>query len=404
MKDDIFQKGSIVLLDRVGYAFYKNSGSNYLTNCGYKVRLITSIDKIHEAFGPELEAVVALPKDYNVDYINHARFLYNLNDIKADTIIAITERHLLAAAKLRDEFSCPGLSVSQILLFRDKVLMKDHLISHGILTPEYSKYSYKSACHLLNKHKKIVLKPRLGAGSKGVMIIEDKEELSAADEMLKSLIDEYEVEEFIHGKLYHIDSVVSNGKVIAATAGISMDPPSNFETSSPYYDVSISDGKLSEKLLAFNSTVISCYPFFSGVTHHEVFVNDCGLYFCEIGARAGGGGVIACFNKRTGINLDEVALSSQIDGSIPLEIEVSNIMTGYVMIYGTEGQTAPRIKKYNKPWVIEHQITVSPGDVLKKPNDWSDVVSIISVEGNNPTQILSRLNEAFIFVSSQFRS
>ncbi|MBK0123588.1 ATP-grasp domain-containing protein [Pantoea sp. S61] len=404
MKEENFQRGSIVLLDRVGYAFYKNSGSNYLTNCGYKVRLITSIDKIHEAIGPELEAVVALPKSYSRDYINHARSLYKINEVKADTIIAITERHLLAAANLRNEFDCPGLSVGQTLLFRDKVLMKDHLTSHGILTPQYSKYSYESALYLLSKHKKIVLKPRLGAGSQGVMIIEDKEELRYVENSIEFLIDEYEVEEFIPGKLYHIDSVVSNGKVIAATAGISIDPPSNFETSTPYYDVSLNNGELLDRLLDFNSKVVSCYPFFSGVTHHEVFVNDQGLYFCEIGARAGGGGVIACFNRRTGINLDEVVLSSQIDGSIPLEIDVADIMTGYVMIYGSEGKNAPCIKKYEMPWVIEHQINVSPGEILKKPKDWSDVVSIISVEGENHSQILSRLNEAFNFVNSQFIS
>lgn len=402
MKDYNFHKGTIVLLDRVGYAFYKNSGSNYLTNCGYKVRLVTSIDKVHEAIGPELDAVVALPKSYSQDYIEHARYLYNVNDEKADTFIAITERHLLIAANLRAEFQCPGLSIGQTLLFRDKVLMKDHLAKNGILTPEYYTYSYEAASNLLSKYHKIVLKPRLGAGSKGVMIVEDKEELNYLDLDEKFELEEYEVEQFIPGKLYHIDSVVKDGKVVAATAGISIDSPSNFETSKPYYDVSLSKGGLLTQLLEFNSKVISCYPFFSGVTHHEVFVNDHGIYFCEIGARAGGGGVIACFYRRTGINLDEVALSAQIDGCVPSEIDVVDIMTGYVMIYGSEGEIAPLIEKYDMPWVIEHQVTISPGAVLDKPKDWSEVISIISVEGESQSQILSRLNDAVAFVNSHF--
>ncbi len=330
--------------------------------------------------------------------------MFNLNGVPAQRIVAVTERYLIHAAKLREELSLPGMTLAETLPFRDKVLMKEVVAAGGLRVPEFAEYTPQAARDLLSRHERVVAKPRLGAGSKGIVFLDDVQDADTFERRYKDDLPDYEVEEFISGRLFHIDSVVDCGKVVAATAGLSIDPPSNFETSQPYRDVSIEPSDLLDELLEFNTRVMAQFPAFRGVTHLEVFKAADGICFCEIGARAGGGGIIASFQYRTGYSLDEIVLQSHLEGAVPASIKVSDAMTGYVMIYGTPGQLIGDIRPPDAPWVIEAQILAKPGEILGVPQDWSDAACIISVTGSNAVEVVERLEMTIEQISSQVTS
>jgi hypothetical protein len=125
--------------------------------------------------------------------------------------------------------------------------------------PEFAVFDEQVARKLLRAHGAVVVKPRTGAGSEHVSVIRSEHDpqklvLRASDPAA------LEVEEFIDGPLFHVDSVVEHGRVVAATAGRYMDPTTSYQQSRPLRGVAVPRGRVLEELLAFNERVVACYP------------------------------------------------------------------------------------------------------------------------------------------------
>lgn len=392
----------IVVVDRIGYGFYRLAdGTPFLSADEFEVRLVTRMDKLAEAIGEELSAVAAVPRGDHAAFREAARLLHGIGGHPAARIVAITERYLLPVAELREELNLPGMSVAQTLLFRDKVRMKTHLLQRGLRVPVFAPYSRETALQLLDRFGAIVVKPRLGASTVGVSVIRNADALHGHEMAHRGQEDEFEVEEFIDGTLYHIDCVVDRGRVIAATAGRSVDPTNNYVLTRPYRDVGVAAGHDLDALLAFNAAVAAAFPDFRGVFHHEVFATPQEIVFCEVGARAGGGGIIAGFAARTGQNLDNIVLKAQLLDRVPSEIAVHERLTGYVMLYSHAGRLVSMPPAPTEPWVIEAQILASPGDVRGPSADWSDAVVIVTVGGETESDVMNRLDTVIAAMTPQ---
>jgi hypothetical protein len=387
----------VIVLDSRGYAFYQDHhGQSFLPASRYAVRLVTDISKVDQSRAPELQAVVAVRGDdgKNGDaYAQAARFLYSFGGQPATRLAATTERLMLPAASLREELGLAGQAVSQAVLFRDKVLMKQHLRAAGFRVPDFAAFSEAVARRLLRAHPALVVKPRSGAASESVFVVRGAADLAAFTGSHAGSLEAFEVEEHIDGTLFHIDSVVRDGKIVAATAGCYLDETSCYRTLEPCRSVAVPDGPLLDELLDFNQGVISCYQGFTGVTHHEVFVTGDGCCLCEIAARAGGGGVAAGFWSRTGVNLHQVAVQAQTQDSVPSAIEVARHLTGWVLIHAGPGILLEPIVVPDEPWVVEARILARPGSPLSAPTSCNNCVAVVTVRGDTEAEVASRLAE-----------
>ncbi len=382
----------VILLDRIGLSFYQDAqGRKFLPADRYAVRLVTTLEKASEAVGPELESVVAVPRYDEPALADAVRFQASFGGTRPVRLVAVTERILLLAAQLREELGIPGQSVDETLLFRDKIMMKEHLRDRGIRVPEFAPFSVAAAVDLLRTHGRVVAKPRLGAGAVDVTILTTAGEVGGFAESFRDRLEEFEVEQFIDGELFHVDSVVQDAKVVVAVAARYLDPTTSYLTLAPSRDISVPPGQLLDRLLDFNQRVIACYPEFTGVTHHEMFVAGDEIYFCEIGARAGGGGVIAAFLSRTGINLDEAVVQAQLHGTVPTSRPPAEHYTGFVVIYCGPGVLREPVRVPEEPWILEAQILAEPGDLLSAPANCNDAIAIVSVRGDSEQEVLDRL-------------
>ena len=213
----------VIVLDSRGYAFYRDHrGRSFLPADRYTVRLVTDIAKVGQAQAAELEAVVGVEGDdgRNVGaYLRAARFLHSSGGRPAARLVAVTERLMLPAARLRQELGLPGgPAVRQTILFRDKVLMKEHLRAAGIRVPDFAPFSEAAAGALLRAHPAAVAKPRAGAATENVFIMRSAADVAAFAAAHAGNLGEFEAEEHIDGPMFHVDSVVRDGKVVAATA------------------------------------------------------------------------------------------------------------------------------------------------------------------------------------------
>lgn len=73
-----------------------------------------------------------------------------------------------------------------------------------------------------------------------------------------------------------------------------VDSATSYADAVPCRDLNVGSGQTRDDLLAFNAALIRCFPWFSGVAHHEMFIDGTGnVVFFEIAGRPGGGVILA---------------------------------------------------------------------------------------------------------------
>lgn len=184
-------------------------------------------------------------------------------------------------------------SVEKAYLFRNKTTMKEHLSKFNIRIPKYKKLEPTDKYEDLAKSFDVpfVVKPVDSAASFGFLKVTNQEEF---DEYMKEAdfnANEYGVEEFITGKLYHVDCVVYNGKMIAALPHVYTIPLAEYKLSKPIASLWMHKDEFPEEvanLMKFNEEVIAAFDT-DGVFHQEMFINDKGeAIFLEIACRQAG--------------------------------------------------------------------------------------------------------------------
>ncbi|QXJ25866.1 ATP-grasp domain-containing protein [Actinomadura graeca] len=384
----------VVLLDRFGYrSYHRRDGTPFLPCDQYSVRLVTDVGKLDEAKGPEIESVLGIRLDEETSRCA-AAFQCNNGAAAAAGLVAISEVHLLLGAQLRQELGLTGPHVPDVLPFRDKIIMKQHLRDQGIRVPDFMPFDRRAARSLLQTHRRLFVKPRLGAGSMDVTVLASQEDIEQLARNRPAAAQELDIEEYIDGQLFHIDSVVDHGRVVAATAGRTIDPTTSYQGLQPCRDVGVAEGPELDTLLAFNEAVLSCHPTFSGVTHHEVFLARGEPVFCEIAARPGGGGVVPGFHSRTGANLNEITVHAQLGAPVPSQLEIAEHLTGYVMIYSDSGAQHALPALAGEPWVIDTRISTNHNQERNAPGDWGDAAVVLTVRGETEQQVTLRLDQA----------
>ncbi|HEX3479340.1 MAG TPA: hypothetical protein VHT91_30160 [Kofleriaceae bacterium] len=384
-------KQTVLLIDRIGYSHYRRpDGRSFFED--YEVVVLTDRAKLSQVRGGEILAAVGIDIDDVALLESAARLLHER--FRVDRIVAVSERLLLPAARLREALGVPGMGSADTRIFRHKLRMKEHLIAHGVRVPDFAPFTVAHAVTLLEKYPRIVLKPVDGMSSIGVFVLDSEASVRRLAQERPDLNEEtYDVEQHIDGMLYHIDTVVSAGTPTAVNVSCLVDPTTSFTTLAPSRSVNLADGPEREALIAFNRQVLACYPWYSGVTHHEVFLDRAGRpVFCEIAARPGGGGIIAGFQHRTGINLDEAAVMAQLTGEVPKPTADRTDLTGFVMVYGQPGPLRALPERPDEPWILEFDTLRKVGDVLAAPTRWAEAVVLVAVTGRTEHEVTERLD------------
>ena len=135
------------------------------------------------------------------------------NDIANIRLVCADETSLLAVAKMRVKYSIPGSTYSDLLPYRDKVLMKKELQKSDIKVPGFVKVTattdFDGICETANLP--FIIKPVSGASSLATNLINSKKDFD--DFIAKYPNEEFEAEEYINGDLYHADGIYKNGTI-----------------------------------------------------------------------------------------------------------------------------------------------------------------------------------------------
>ncbi|MEQ1473859.1 MAG: ATP-grasp domain-containing protein [Candidatus Acidiferrum sp.] len=287
-------------------------GQEFMRTCkgmGCRVLLLT-VEKLHDGDWPRdcLDGIFTMPEElplqgliYSVSYIARSQPI--------DRIVALDEFDMENVSALREHLRIPGMGLTTVRYFRDKLSMRARAKEAGIRVPEFvAVLNYDSLREYMARvPAPWLLKPRSQASGIGMKKIHSPDELWPWLEQLGDQQSFYLLEHFVPGTVYHVDSIASEREVVFAEAHTYGTPPL---TTSHYGGVFTTstlpdDSPETAELLAINQKVLYELGFVRGVTHAEFLKADSDgkFYFIEVAARVGGAYISDVIEAATGINL-----------------------------------------------------------------------------------------------------
>lgn len=275
------------------------------------------------------------------DFINDDRvertcdWIVGANGIRG--IVALHEKMVIMAARLRTAHGLPGLQLDTALLFRDKVRMKRAVHAHGVTVPEFRALDDDGDLAAVDWSRgRHVIKPRCGVGSNQTHVVDSLPTAREVWRRIGARAGEYEIEEFIAGDMFHCDGIVRDGRVLHTSVGQYHARPGNVAPGAMAGSYLLPNGDLAWRIADMHERVVGALGLGSGVTHLEVFHTPEGrLVFCEIAARPGGGGIDRMVLRRYGVNLREAAI--RIEADLPPAVARPPTSAGDQTVWGRVG-------------------------------------------------------------------
>ena len=354
-------------------------GQEFLRTCkriGCRVLLLT-VEKLRNGDWPReaIDEMFFMPEELPLAKLINA-VSYAARNQKIDRIVALDEFDMENVSALREHLRIPGMGLTTVRYFRDKLAMRARAKEEGVLVPEF--------VHVLNYNDlrefmvgvpgPWLLKPRSQASGIGMKKIHAPEELWPWLERLGDDQSSYLLEQFIPGSVFHVDSVVSEREVLFAEAHAYGAPPLDVSHGGGVFTTRTLPREAQEtlQLKELNSNLMHVLGLMRGVTHAEFLkAHTTGkVYFLEIAARVGGAYISDVIETATGINLWREWAKLEV-GAGKTAYELPQTSHDYAgVILSLARQENPDTSSYNDPEIsCRVKKYHHAGFILKSPRE-----------------------------------
>src|ERR1700740_13007 len=335
-------------------------GQEFMRECkreGCRVLLLTA-EKLREAAWPResLDETFYLPEEIPLPDIMKA-VTHLARGQKLDRIVALDEFDMETAATLREHLRIPGMGLTTMRYFRDKLAMRMRALDRHIRVPDFVPVVNHDDIRYYLDHVPgpWVLKPRQEASAIGIKKIHTPAELWPILAQLGYKKSHHLLERFFPGDVYHVDSVVSENAVDFANVSRYGKPPMNVAHGGVFTTYTVERGsEVDANLRAMNCDLIKALGLLRGVAHAEFIQahEDGNFYFLECAARVGGAYINEMVEAATGLNLWREWARIEVaggDGSYKLPA-VREEYAGVILSLAR--QESPDTSGYNDPEIF----------------------------------------------------
>lgn len=237
-------------------------------------------------------------------------------------VVTNDEYCLRLATQLRHRFGPKAEQAVDVAAFIDKVRMKERASSCGVPTPRCTRFSPKAYAFEPSAHLReleapgypLIGKPVDQSNNRNVSRIDTRSQLESWA-VQHQLDENYEVEEFVTGTLFHCNAIVRGGRVEVVQVGEYMAPLLELSRGRPAGSITLPKSSATYRAIAALATQ-ALYALGTGwdyVSHVEVFVRPNGLpVFLEAAARAPGALVGHASEIHAGVQLEEANFRLQL--------------------------------------------------------------------------------------------
>jgi biotin carboxylase len=226
-----------------------------------------------------------------------------------DRVLANWEPLVILAARLRERWGMPGMSVDTVHGFRDKQLMKERVAAAGLRVPRSKRVRTEKETRAAAEEigYPLVLKPIAGAGSADTHKVDDANGLDAVLAQMRG-VTEASCEEYVTGEEFTFDTVCIDGKPAFRNVAQYLPKPLIARTNEWISPVIITVRDLEQPKIAggiaLGEQVLAALGMGDGFTHMEWFRKSNGeVVFGEIGCRPGGAHLVDQMNYTCDIDL-----------------------------------------------------------------------------------------------------
>ena len=244
-----------------------------------------------------------------------------------DQVECLWEPYMILAARVRESFGIPGMTVERTVPYRDKERMKQQIDAAGIRTPWHA--SATSVAGVWEAAERVgyplIVKPIAGAGSADTYRVDSPQELSEVLPLLRH-VPEVSVEEFVDGEEFTYDTVCAGGSILFENIMWYRPRPLQMKmyewispTSIVLRDLTVPHLEGGRQM---GAQVIDALGFRSGFTHMEWYRKADGeAVFGEIGGRPPGARVVDLMNYSTDGDLYVAWAEAVVHGRLSRQLE-----------------------------------------------------------------------------------
>jgi hypothetical protein len=234
---------------------------------------------------------------------------YKFREIKFDRFVALDDFDVEKVALMREHFRSPGMGRTTAHYFRDKLAMRSKAKIEGVNVPEFSDLFNNDT---INAYADRVsppwlIKPRMEASATGIKKVHSKDELWQVVNELGDERDNYLVEKFAPGDVYHVDGLNVNGKVVFSRVSKYLDTPFEVAHGGGIFRSASSEigSKVEKGLQKMNADVMKAFGMQFGASHTEFIQSKATgeLFFLETSSRVGGANLAEMVQYASGVNL-----------------------------------------------------------------------------------------------------
>jgi biotin carboxylase len=255
-----------------------------------------------------IEPIILTPQEYASGYRHlrhvHAFDGYDDNQLvdkaaldlarahRVDAVFARAESDVIRAAQLRDVLDLPGQRTPSAVAFRDKVVMKDHLVGGPVEVPRYRQLdsAYTALQFVEEQGYPVVIKPVSESGSLGTNIIRDEADLDSY--LRRPWRGSSQIETFVPGQMFHVDGLVIAGRIAFIHPSRYLNDCLSHRRNDWVASLPLSTQDAAyERLVEATRSVLAQLPTPAHTAFHaELWITpDDRVVFCEIASRIGGG-------------------------------------------------------------------------------------------------------------------
>jgi biotin carboxylase len=288
------------------------NGHDFMRQCadlGIGCTLLT-VDGLRNAPWPQdaLEEISAMPAGLTQEQIANT-VSWMSRGRRFDRVVALDAADLQTAAMLREHMRIPGMGITTAACYRDRLAMRVIARAMDFAVPGFCRVlNYDELRHFMDRvSPPWLLKPRTEGSGASAHHIQDPEQLWRTLDELGDRQSHFLLDQFIPGDIYHVDSIVSESRVVFSAVHRCDRPPVKAAHEGGLFTTRTVDRSSADRrqLTAFNARLAPGLGMVRGITHAE-FVRshaDGRFYLLEIAACVGEAFIADLVKHASGINL-----------------------------------------------------------------------------------------------------
>lgn len=304
---------------------------------GHKVYFLTSKKLENSPWAWDaIDEIYYMNSDENDDW-NYEDMIagvgWLLRTVQIDRIVALDDFDVEKAALLREEFRIPGMGQSTARYFRDKLAMRIRAGQSGISIPAFSPLFNDDAVngYLSETEGPWLIKPRSEASATGIQKVHTAAEVWKKINELGEKRQNYLIEAFRPGDVYHVDGLSYGGQVVFSRASKYLNTPYEVAHFGGIFRTqTLKTGSEEEKeLQVLNQEVMKSFRMEYSAFHSEYIKGTDGrFYFLETSSRVGGANISDMILAATDVDLWREWAKIETAQALDLKYKLPKILKG----------------------------------------------------------------------------